>query len=52
MSTKLAGVAAAELVPQNASRKSFVFQNEDVADTIYLKKERPKFNRVRNGSRL
>jgi len=41
MSTKLAAVGAAELVPQNASRKSFVFQNEDTADTIYVKKERP-----------
>ena len=41
MSTKLAGVAAAELVPQNSQRKSFVFQNEDVADNIWIKKERP-----------
>lgn len=42
MSTKLAG-AAAELVPQNSQRKSFVFQNEDVTDAIYIKKERPGY---------
>jgi hypothetical protein len=41
MSTKLASTGAAELVPQNSQRKSIVFQNEDTADSIYIKKERP-----------
>lgn len=41
MSTKLASIVAAELVPQNSQRKSFVFQNEDGTDTIFIKKERP-----------
>ena len=41
MATKLAGIAAAELVPQNSQRKSFVFQNEDLTDSIFIKKERP-----------
>lgn len=41
MATKLASNQAAELVPQNSQRKSFVFQNEDSTDSIFIKKERP-----------
>lgn len=41
MATKLASTQAAELVPQNSGRKSFVFQNEDTTDAVYIKKERP-----------
>lgn len=40
MPSKLAG-SAAELVPQNSQRKSFVFQNEDTTDSIFIMKERP-----------
>lgn len=39
--TKLTSNQAAELVPQNSQRKSFVFQNEDLTDSIFIKKERP-----------
>jgi hypothetical protein len=46
MSTKLASTNAAELVPQNAGRRSFVFQNEDTTDSIFIKKERPGNNSV------
>lgn len=41
MATKLTSTAAVELIPQNAGRKSFVFQNEDTTDSIFIKKERP-----------
>lgn len=41
MSTKLAAATADELMPQNAQRKSFTLQNEDLVDSIYVKKERP-----------
>lgn len=40
MSTRLTSVTAAEVVPRNTLRKSLIFQNEDSADTIYLKRER------------
>lgn len=40
MSTKLTSITAAEVVPRNRYRKSIIFQNEDTADTIYLKRER------------
>ena len=40
MSTKLTSITAEEVVPRNRSRKSLIFQNEDAADTIYLKRER------------
>ena len=39
MATKLAANTASELVPHNGGRKSFVFQNEDTTDSIYIKKE-------------
>lgn len=31
---------ATEILPSNASRKSFVIQNEDTTDTVFLKRER------------
>lgn len=40
MSTKLTSITASEVVPRNTLRKSLIFQNEDSADTIYLKRER------------
>jgi len=40
MPSKLMGVAASEILPANSTRKSIVFQNEDSADSIYIKKER------------
>jgi hypothetical protein len=41
VATKLSSTQAAELVPQNAQRRSFTFQNEDTTDSIWIKKERP-----------
>lgn len=32
--------AAVEIVPENASRKSVVFLNEDTTDSIFIKRER------------
>lgn len=40
MSSKLTSVTAETLLPQNTLRKSFIVQNEDGTDTIYLKRER------------
>lgn len=40
MSSKLTSVTAEEVVPRNTMRKSFVVQNEDATDSIYLKRER------------
>ena len=33
-------VSATEIMPRNTARKSIVFQNEDSADSVYIKKER------------
>lgn len=46
MSTKTTSTSIAEIAPQNAGRKSFTFQNEDVTDSIFIKKERPGSNTV------
>ena len=40
MSTLVVGVTAVELLPRNRLRKSFVVQNEDTANTCFLKRER------------
>lgn len=40
MATKLLSTTAEELLPRNGYRKSLIFQNEDSAETIYLKRER------------
>lgn len=40
MPTKLAAVAAAEILPRNSLRKSIGFQNEDSTDSIFVKRER------------
>lgn len=40
MSSKLTSTSAAEFIPRNASRKSFVIQNEDVTDSVFIKRER------------
>lgn len=40
MSTKLLSIVAEELLPQNTYRKSFIIQNEDGTDTVYIKRER------------
>jgi len=37
---------ATEILPSNASRKSFVIQNEDTTDTVYLKRERAETTTV------
>jgi hypothetical protein len=42
----LASVAAAELMPRNTSRKSFIIQNEDTIDSIYIKRERSESTTV------
>lgn len=38
--------AASELLPQNALRRSFVFQNEDASISVFVKRERPGNNTV------
>jgi hypothetical protein len=40
MASKLTSIVAEEVVPRNTMRKSFVVQNEDAADSIFLKRER------------
>lgn len=40
MSSRTISNVAQELLPRNASRKSFVIQNEDSADIAYVKLER------------
>ena len=40
MSSRTISNVASELLPRNASRKSFVIQNEDAADIAYVKLER------------
>lgn len=37
--TKLTSIAASELIPANANRRSLAIQNEDNTDSIYLKRE-------------
>lgn len=41
MPTKTISTVASEMMPQNSQRKSFVIQNEDTTDSVYIKKERP-----------
>jgi hypothetical protein len=40
MSTKTVSTAASEVLTRNTIRKSFVIQNEDGSDVVYLKRER------------
>lgn len=40
MASRTTSNVASELLPRNASRKSFVVQNEDSTDSIYIKFER------------
>lgn len=40
MPSLVTSIAAVEVMPKNTARKSLVFQNEDVADSIYIKRER------------
>lgn len=40
MASRTISNVAAELLPRNASRKSFVIQNEDSTDIAYIKLER------------
>jgi hypothetical protein len=40
MSTILTSGSAQEVFPRNTLRKSFVIQNEDAADAVYIKRER------------
>ena len=40
MASRLTSITAETLIPQNKYRQSFIVQNEDGADTIYLKRER------------
>lgn len=46
MASKTVSNVAQELLPNNSNRKSFVIQNEDTADTIYVKFERSEFTSV------
>ena len=40
MPSLLTSIVAVEVLPRNTARKSLVFQNEDAADSIYIKRER------------
>lgn len=40
MATKVLSTTAVEILPGNLYRKSLIFQNEDSAEVIYLKRER------------
>ena len=40
MASRLTSITANEFLTRNSSRKSFVIQNEDAADTVYIKRER------------
>ena len=40
MATRTISTAAEEILPRNASRKSFLIQNGDGSITMYLKRER------------
>lgn len=40
MASRTLTTAASELFPRNASRKSFVIQNEDGTDSVFIKRER------------
>lgn len=40
MASRTLGASAEEIFPRNASRKSFLLQNEDGAIAVYLKRER------------
>jgi hypothetical protein len=40
MPSLLTSIVAVEVLPRNTARKSPVFQNEDAADSIYIKRER------------
>lgn len=46
MSSRTISNVAAELLPRNASRKSFVIQNEDATDIVYVKLERAESTTV------
>lgn len=40
MASKTTSTAAAEFLPKNTSRKSFIVQNEDATDNVFIKRER------------
>lgn len=46
MASKTVDNVARELLPNNSSRKSFVIQNEDSTDIVYIKFERAEFTSV------
>lgn len=46
MSSRTISNVAQELLPRNASRKSFVIQNEDSTDIAYIKLERAEVTSV------
>lgn len=40
MATRTTSTGASEVLPQNKIRKSFIIQNEDTTDSVYIKFER------------
>ena len=46
MASRTINTGAQEILPRNASRKSFVIQNEDSTDTVYIKFERSESTTV------
>ncbi len=38
--------SAQEIIPRNAIRKSFIFQNEDATDSVFIKRERAENSTV------
>lgn len=46
MASRTITTGAQELLPRNASRKSFVIQNEDPTDIVYVKFERSESTSV------
>jgi len=46
MATKTLTTSASEVFPRNSARKSFILQNEDGTDSVYIKFERSENNTV------
>lgn len=46
MPSSTTSTTAAELIPRNRLRRSFVFQNEDAAINVFIKREAPGNNTV------
>ena len=46
MASRTTSTGASELLPRNSSRKSFVVQNEDSTDSVYIKFERSESTSV------